>query len=103
MKKESKYEEIQSRREFFKNAAKKALPILGAIVLVNLPTITKAAETKTTNGCSCGSSCYGSCSGGCRDGCEGCSGSCQGRCYGCSGSCQSGCTSCRGDCSGTTS
>ena len=33
MKKNGKNEELQSRREFFKKAAKGALPIFGAIVL----------------------------------------------------------------------
>jgi len=40
-KKGTNNEEIQSRREFFKNAAKKALPILGAVALINMPILTQ--------------------------------------------------------------
>lgn len=101
MKKNEKREELQSRREFFKKAAKGALPILGAIFLASNPVITSAAE-KTPMGCyyGCSSSCYGSCSGscdyGCRDVCTscqgGCKGSCQGSCVGnCTGSCHYSC------------
>lgn len=43
MKKNEKNEELQSRREFFKKAAKGALPILGAIVLANAPAVINAA------------------------------------------------------------
>lgn len=35
---------IQSRREFFKKAAKGALPILGAIVLSNTPLLASQTE-----------------------------------------------------------
>lgn len=84
MKKNLKNEELQSRREFFKKAAKGALPILGAIVLAGAPSIMSAAES----GCNC-TSCTASCSGGC----TGCSGGCQGTCtttcsYGCKGTCK---------------
>ena len=51
MKKNEKNEELQSRREFFKKAAKGALPILGAIVLANAPAVINAAE-KAPMGCS---------------------------------------------------
>ena len=44
MKKNVKNEELQSRRDFFKKAAKGALPILGAIVLAGSPGILKAAS-----------------------------------------------------------
>ena len=37
MEKNEKNEELQNRREFFKKAAKSALPILGAIVLAGSP------------------------------------------------------------------
>lgn len=87
MKKSEKKEELQSRREFFKRAAKGALPILGAIVLSNAPIFVRAAESE---GCTCGSSCTGTC-----DGCSGsCKGTCRG-CYGCSGTCDG---TCRGTC-----
>ena len=61
MNKNGKNEELQSRREFFKKAAKGALPILGAIVLANAPIIAKASETST--------SCHGSCIAACMNGC----------------------------------
>lgn len=80
-------EELQSRREFFKKAAKGALPILGAIALAATPAIMKAAETPM--GCS-----YSDCSMSCSGGCMGCSGGCQGSC---SQACSSNCfTYCRG-------
>lgn len=80
MKKNVKNEELQSRREFFKRAAKGALPILGAIVLAGAPDILNAAEKAPMgcmycqNSCSscatlCSSSCKNSCNGFCRDNC----------------------------------
>lgn len=95
---ENKNEEIQSRREFFKEAAKKTLPLLGAIVIANIPLKSFAKSEKVEwcdYGCDkgCLQSCYGSCS-------ESCKGSCDGRCGGycggnCSGSCLYSCgTSC---------
>ena len=39
MEKNKQNEELQSRREFFKKAAKSALPILGAVVLASAPGI----------------------------------------------------------------
>ena len=80
-------EELQSRREFFKKAAKAALPVVGAVVLSSLPNIMQAAETGC--GYSCTNSCYGSCGSGCG---FGCSGSCKGGCGGCKGVCRSSCT-----------
>ena len=90
MKKNVKNEELQSRREFFKKAAKGVLPILGAIVLANTPSILKASGFAT--GCA-GNSCYMQCDGGCR---QTCSGSCK---YHCQTTCKGGCGStCRGTC-----
>lgn len=86
MEKKTNKEELQSRREFFKKAAKGALPILGTVMLMSVPTIIKAQEAT-----SCNFSCDFSCSGGC----SGCSGACAG---GCSGSCYN---TCSGGCSGT--
>ena len=43
MKKENN--EIQSRREFFKKAAKGALPILGAVLLASSPIISLPLDT----------------------------------------------------------
>lgn len=92
MNEKNKNEEIQSRREFFKKAAKATLPVLGAVVLSNIP----FAETKAdyvnrfTGECTgCSGSCQRSCSGSCQGNCQGdCQGNCKGACYGtCKGSC----------------
>ena len=85
-----KNEELQSRREFFKKAAKGALPILGAIILAGAPTILKAAQEPITG---CDGSCKYTCSGRCDGTCSGsCKTTCSGRCDGtCSGSCKSTC------------
>ena len=87
-------EELQSRREFFKKAAKAALPVVGAVVLSSLPIVKSEAAT----------GCF---DGGCKYGCEGgCSGSCVATCRsccqnGCDQSCYSGCrNTCHGNCSG---
>ena len=100
MKRTKKNEELQSRREFFKKAAKSALPILGAVILSNTPLLAKASE-ESPMGCrgncsyGCGGVCSSSCSGGCKGGCGGaCSYSCQNTCKGyCQGSCRGGCSS----------
>ena len=104
MSKKEKNEELQSRRQFFKKAAKGALPILGMIVLANAPVITNAAEEAPmgcdyycSGGCkgSCGRSCSYGCDGGCKGGCSGaCSYTCQNTCKGsCQGRCSGGCSS----------
>ncbi len=94
MKKKNQNEELQSRREFFKKAAKSALPILGAVVLAGAPAIVKATED-VPMGCraTCSGSCYGSCRGACMSSCMGsCTGSCMSSCMnGCKGSCQTSC------------
>ena len=77
--KTNKDEDLQSRREFFKNAAKAALPIVGAIVLAHVPIDAHATQV---------SSCTGTCHGMCHGGCKGCQ-------YTCSGTCSN---SCRGTC-----
>ncbi|MCI5627543.1 MAG: Cys-Xaa-Xaa-Xaa repeat radical SAM target protein [Porphyromonadaceae bacterium] len=102
--KQNKNEELQSRRQFFKKAAKATLPILGAIVATNLPFVSHAAtnhESETENSCSWG--CSGGCSGSCGRVCSyGCSNSCAGSCSGaCKGYCQGSCKgSCAYGCSG---
>ncbi len=73
-------EELQSRREFFKKAAKAALPVVGAVVLASLPIVKSEAATGCYN-----SGCVGGCEGGCNDSCYG---SCKGTC---NASCQLGC------------
>ncbi|MBR2771105.1 MAG: Cys-Xaa-Xaa-Xaa repeat radical SAM target protein [Bacteroidales bacterium] len=79
----NKNNETQNRREFFKEAARKALPILGAVALMSNPLIAKVLEHKVT-GCetNCSGSCKGTCAGKC-DGCcaeNGCKGTCSGTC-----------------------
>lgn len=79
---ENKKNELQSRREFFKQAAKGALPILGAIVLSNVNLISQAAEGEPMG---CGGSCKSYCSGQCRTTCNiycnsGCKGGCGASC-----------------------
>lgn len=99
MKKNEKNEELQSRREFFKKAAKGALPILGVIVLAGAPQILKATEKKPM-GCNQG------CAGGCYTACYGCLHSCNRMCadncnFNCIGGCKGGCAgTCSGSCTG---
>ena len=87
--KKRKNEELQSRREFFKKAAKGALPILGAALIASNPIIAKAAETSLDCNGSCSWGCGRVCSTGCSNSCSGyCSGGCKGSCSGsCSGTC----------------
>ena len=79
--KTNKNEELQSRRDFFKAAAKAALPVIGAVVLSQLPMTTQASPM----GCAS----Y-SCSHVCQDTCRNyCNGNCDNTCknYGCRGYC----------------
>lgn len=78
---EKQNEELQSRRDFFKKAARGALPILGAVLLSNMPNVVRAAEESPMG---CTGTCYGACTNGCK-GCE----------YTCSGGCKN---SCKGTC-----
>lgn len=88
----TKNEEVLSRREFFKKAAKATLPILGAVLLASNPILAEAAETPMgcmgcSNGCTatCKGTCSGSCDGSCIDGCKsGCRTTCK---YTCAGRC----------------
>ena len=98
-------EEIQSRREFFKKAAKGALPILGAVVLTSTPILVQAKDVVESSGCN--DYCEGSCRGGCDRSCSiTCDTTCRGACDGsCSGTCDTTCyqacdSSCRGGCEG---
>lgn len=79
---QNKKEELQSRREFFKKAAKAALPVVGAVVASQLPFVSaNASESMTCNNwCT---SCTGTCAGVCKGACaRSCSGSCSGACKG---------------------
>ena len=88
MHKNKKNEELQSRRQFFKNAAKGALPILGAIVLASVPGVMNAASESPMGCDTCMGGCRGDCQGTCKFGCGGgCKGSCTASChYTCQGS-----------------
>lgn len=87
--------ELKNRREFFKEAAKKTLPILGmAIMSVAVPTMIQSC-TKETN-------CKDVCTNACKITCQtSCVGQCQYQCTGsCKGSCDYGCkTTCKTTCS----
>lgn len=87
-----KKNEFQSRRVFFKKAAKKALPILGALLLTQIPLKPFAKEIPVLD---CQTGCYG----GCRYECLGCSGACLGVCKGCESTCGHDCTfGCKKEC-----
>ncbi len=78
MKKNKKNEELQSRREFFKNAVKTALPILGTIVLAGSPRIVGAINAPM----GCIGSCYGTCTSSCSRSCaSNCHGMCKNGCF----------------------
>lgn len=77
MKKRKKNEELQSRREFFKSAAKGALPILAFTVLGS--SLLTSCGDDDKNGC--GKSCSGSCDDGCTNNCDDlCGGDCWAYC-----------------------
>ena len=67
---------LQGRREFFKNAARKALPLF-AVALIG-PALFSSCTKEESHSCK-------DCSGSCK---TGCSGDCY---YGCTGDCDSGC------------
>ena len=94
MKRKIEKKELQTRREFFKKAAKGALPIVAGVILAGMPQVMKATES-TSGICD-------TCSGGCRYTCIAvCNSSCKGTCktecgrgtckHGCSGGCYRGC------------
>ena len=70
MDKNKKNEELQSRREFFKNAAKGALPILGIVALANVPGVLNAATEPMGCNKTCYSGCADICTGTCRTTCN---------------------------------
>jgi len=76
---------LQGRREFFKEAAKKVLPLF-AVALIG-PSILASCSKESIG---CGSSCSGSC----KDDCSGnCDAGCQGDCYlGCKDTCGYSCS-----------
>ena len=84
MKKNENNEELQSRREFFKQAAKGALPILALTVLGStFLTSCGDGEDEDDEGKGCSSKCTGGCESTCSGDCDGgCSNNCDGRCGG---------------------
>ncbi len=82
MKKIENNEELKSRREFFKKAAKGVLPVLGTLVLAGTPYVVNAV-TKEPMGCR-----YG-----CNGTCQGCRGGCTNACRGCGSLCRQSCSS----------
>ena len=88
-----KKEELQSRRDFFKKAAKGVLPVLGAVVLAGVPNIMKAVETPMGCQYGCSTGCYSGCKYTCQTTCRGdCQGSCRNTClYTCHGTCKNSC------------
>lgn len=87
--------ELQSRRQFFKKAAKNVLPLLGTIALFNVPLGLIAQEQTKQGGCnaSCSNNCYHNCRTTCRTMCgNNCRGSCQIYCmYSCGNACDGTC------------
>ena len=77
-----KDEELQTRRAFFKNAAKATLPILAVAALGgSLLTSCDPDSPNTPTPSGCGKSCSGSCEGSCSGGCDtSCAGSCFDNC-----------------------
>lgn len=98
MKEKKENEELQSRRSFFKKAAKSVLPILGAIAFANIPLVSKAAQPAMdcSYGCYsvCSDDCYSQCSGSCKRSCTGsCDKKCANNCFkSCAGSCVGSCS-----------
>ncbi len=108
---------LQNRRDFFKEASEKMLPVLGLAILVPTPFFTSCrkdpscaecssscssscSESSTNSGCSscstgCSSSCGEACSSGCGSSCaEACSRSCGEACSSnCSNECANECSS----------
>ena len=83
---------IQSRREFFKNAAKSVLPILGCMMLPGSIMAHEIVSEEAPQ--SCNGSCYGLCNNSCRGYCsQGCTGTCSGSCK---ATCQSQCNASSG-------
>ena len=98
MKEKQKNGELQTRREFFKKAAKSVLPIVAGVVVAGMPQVVKAME-KAPMGCQ-GYSCQGGCQFSCSQVCNSsCQGSCKNDCY---RSCYNGCnTTCKDSCDRT--
>lgn len=94
MEKKQRKEELQSRREFFKKATQKTIPIIG-LMLLSSPVKLWASSISP---CDCARNCKGDCESdcglNCASGCyRDCSTDCKGSCYkGCKTSCDGSCT-----------
>ncbi len=80
--------ELKNRREFFKEAARKSLPILGMAVLATIaPIALQSCKKESVNHC------VDACTNACKTTCKStCVGSCSNQCTtGCKGSCKTGC------------
>ena len=98
---------LQSRREFFKEASEKALPILGMAILASTPILNSCTKDPDPSGCNgCSNNCEGS---SISSTCSSCSNNCENSstssgCPSCSDNCSSGCnTECTNDCSSNCS
>ena len=98
---------LQSRREFFKEASEKALPILGMAILASTPILNSCTKDPDPSGCNgCSNNCEGSST---SSTCSSCSNNCENSsnssgCPSCSDNCSSGCnTECTNDCSSNCS
>ena len=82
MEEKNKREEIQSRREFFKKAAKAALPVVGAAILSSVPWNLSATGVKATSCSGCNNRCMNTCFNTCYEKCnKHCQDSCNSSCY----------------------
>lgn len=110
---------LQSRREFFKEASEKALPILGMALFASTPILNSCTKDSTPSECNgCSNNCEGnstssvcsSCNNNCQNsststGCSSCSDGCENSstnsgCDNCSSGCDSGCINeCSNNCS----
>lgn len=102
MNKKRKNKEILSRRGFFKEGAKGALPIIAGISLSGCSFFLDALSGASMP--YSGSGGYGGYSGSSSSSSSGCGYTCSGGCSGgCDGTCQWGCeTTCRGSCTGSS-
>lgn len=98
MQKNKKNEELQSRREFFKKAAKGLLPMIGTITLGPIVFTSCSKDDHDENGCS---DCTALCSNNCSSTCQGTSSLPD--CSDCASSCESSCAnSCSTACTGSS-
>ena len=100
-KKMMKNSKNENRRDFFKHVAKAVLPILGTILLADVPQIINASE-RNSMGCKygCINSCMETCNSTCSESCRyRCKISCGVGCDGCTTTCIGGCkVSCTDTC-----